>query len=215
MRQINLEELNFERVLGVGGFGEASLYSSDDGEKYVIKAISRTQNSQKMVKREVLAGQMLSHKNIAKFYNHFGDAYNDYLIFEYIEGKKKLSMPLLKHAQEKIYTSSSNTRKVPSPKKKLDTSSSNWSKQLLLCTKKKSRTSTLNLTTLCSIPRLKLSNLSTLDFATMSRKRIRECLTTVLGQKLIGLPNWLLRTLTHSMDTKLMYGAWEWCFTVF
>ena len=83
---MQLSELTFERVLGKGGFGEASLYTTTKGKQIVIKSINKKKNCQKMIRREVLAGQTLSHKNIAKFYSHFEDDNNDYLSFEYVKG---------------------------------------------------------------------------------------------------------------------------------
>ena len=87
MPHINLEDLEFEKVLGVGGFGEASLCTGKHGKQYVVKTINRERSIQKLVKREVLAGQLLKHENIAKFYTCFGDAENDYLVFEFVRGK--------------------------------------------------------------------------------------------------------------------------------
>jgi serine/threonine protein kinase len=53
----------------------------------VIKSVNKSKGYQKMLRREVLAGQTLSNKNIAKFYGHFEDTENDHLVFEYVKGK--------------------------------------------------------------------------------------------------------------------------------
>ena len=83
---MQLSDLTFERVLGKGGFGEASLYTNTKGKQIVIKSISKKKNCQKLVRREILAGQSLSHKNIAKFHAHFEDDNNNYLAFDYVKG---------------------------------------------------------------------------------------------------------------------------------
>ena len=83
---MQISELKFERVLGKGGYGEAVLYSNKKGKKFVVKSISKSKDCKKMINREIRAGETLSHKNIVKYYNHFEDTENDYLVFEYITG---------------------------------------------------------------------------------------------------------------------------------
>jgi serine/threonine protein kinase len=88
---MQFSDLVFEKVLGKGGFGEASLFTNKKGKKIVVKSIRKSQNCQKVVNREVLAGQSLQHKNIVKFICHLHDTDADYLIFEYVKGKSSFA----------------------------------------------------------------------------------------------------------------------------
>ena len=89
----SLQDLKMERALGAGGFGEISLAFGPDMKQYAVKKINKLKNTNKMnVEREVKAGRSLVHNNIIKFVNHFEDATNDYLVFEYIKGNSLFAL---------------------------------------------------------------------------------------------------------------------------
>jgi serine/threonine protein kinase len=89
----SLQDLKMNRQLGAGGFGEIFLANGpDQKQQYAVKKINKLKNTNKLnVEREVKAGRKLTHNNIIKFVEHFEDATNDYLVFEYIKGKHHCS----------------------------------------------------------------------------------------------------------------------------
>jgi len=79
-----------EQELGKGTFGAVYLGRGyTDGRQYAIKRIIKNNSdaSQIMkVRNEIRAGQLLDHKNIAKFHRFFEDETSYYLIFDYLAG---------------------------------------------------------------------------------------------------------------------------------
>ena len=75
------------KQIGQGGFASIYLATAEDGSKVAVKAIAKNKNQQHNIVREVEAGVRLSHKNIAHFVEHFEDKQNDYLVYEFIQGK--------------------------------------------------------------------------------------------------------------------------------
>ncbi len=84
-----IQSLNISHILGEGGFGEVFLATTDDGEKYAIKCLSKEHNSLISVDQEINAGILLNHPNLVKYKTHFHDEENYYIIFELVEGNKK------------------------------------------------------------------------------------------------------------------------------
>jgi len=80
----HVEDYNF----AAGCFGKILLAKDPILEKeVVIKKIPKSSGNAIEVSREIEAGKKLKHKNISKFYEHFSDNENDFLVFERIHGK--------------------------------------------------------------------------------------------------------------------------------
>lgn len=105
MDYLTLDDVTFIKLLGKGGYGEASLYSlnSDPKKQIVIKSINKDRDCAHMIDREVVAGQQLSHKNICKYFARFEDADQDYLAFEFIEGSFVKKILNLIHAGTDLF----------------------------------------------------------------------------------------------------------------
>jgi serine/threonine protein kinase len=94
---LSLQDITFVKLLGKGGYGEASLYTlnSDPKKTLVVKTINKDRECGTMIDREILAGRTLNHKHIAKFYSNFHDTTGDHLAFEYVEGLLFLHLKFL------------------------------------------------------------------------------------------------------------------------
>jgi len=80
----HVEDSNF----AAGCFGKILLAKDPILEReVVIKKIPKASGNTVEVAREIEAGKKLKHKNVAKFYEHFADNENDFLVFERVEGK--------------------------------------------------------------------------------------------------------------------------------
>ena len=88
--QAFVQSLSIKKQIGQGGFGKIYLgQSSEDGTSYAVKTISKASGQSHNIEREACAGNALQHKNITNFICHFEDENNDYLIYDYIQGKPK------------------------------------------------------------------------------------------------------------------------------
>ena len=76
-----------KHTIGSGGFGFVCKASGADGRDYAIKSIPKVKNQSKNIAREVEAGLILTHQNIGNYITQYQDETNNYLAFEYIEGK--------------------------------------------------------------------------------------------------------------------------------
>ena len=86
MRKVqDINDLDYIKVIGKGGFAEVGLYSKK-GKQVVVKKIRKRDSCQYHINREVMAGETLCHKNIAKFHGHFEDEQSHYLAFERVKG---------------------------------------------------------------------------------------------------------------------------------
>lgn len=82
-----IRSLSLKKQVGAGGFGKIFLSTNEQGS-YAVKAISKNRGQAHNIAREVKAGKTLKHKNITNFICHFEDENNDYMVFDFIKGKK-------------------------------------------------------------------------------------------------------------------------------
>jgi len=80
-------------LLGVGTFGKVFKgVNKVSGQPCAIKQISKPPaNQRSMVKGEIAVMQKLDHPNVIKFFDHFEDNVNDYLIMELCSGGKVIN----------------------------------------------------------------------------------------------------------------------------
>jgi serine/threonine protein kinase len=75
------------RVLGNGTYGEVRLVQHKSGDLYALKVIDKhsivDEDALLMLKREIEVHKNLTHRHIAKLYDHFEDDDNVYLLLEY------------------------------------------------------------------------------------------------------------------------------------
>lgn len=84
-----IEGLEFTKQIGSGGFSEVYLATAtEDGEQYVVKALSKEKVSEASAIQEVFVGQLLCHTNISRHVGHFHDEENYYLLYDYRPGKQ-------------------------------------------------------------------------------------------------------------------------------
>ena len=92
-----MNSLKIDRVIGKGGFATILLATTQEGDMKAIKKISKKISKSSIIKREVKAGQALCHNNIIKFVGHEQDSENDYLVYNYVEGKQNYFIESFKH----------------------------------------------------------------------------------------------------------------------
>ena len=83
-----IEGLDFTKQIGSGGFSDVYLATGEDGERYVVKALSKQRVTKATAIQEVFVGQLLHHPNISRFVDHFHDEESYYLLFGYLPGKQ-------------------------------------------------------------------------------------------------------------------------------
>ena len=90
-----MNTFKYIRTLGNGTYGTVSLVNTPNGEKQVIKAISKDiytdprdkEKLRRAVANEIRAGSMLNHKGIVQLTETFEDDEHWFLVMEYIKGK--------------------------------------------------------------------------------------------------------------------------------
>lgn len=83
-----LKHYECEKKIGSGGFAEVvKATNTINGKLCAIKRIPKTKNQWHNIVREVKAGMKLQHNNITKFIQYVDDETNDYLVFEFLNGK--------------------------------------------------------------------------------------------------------------------------------
>eukprot|EP01117_Protostelium_nocturnum_P010303 TRINITY_DN3700_c3_g1_i1.p1 TRINITY_DN3700_c3_g1~~TRINITY_DN3700_c3_g1_i1.p1 ORF type:complete len:295 (-),score=99.43 TRINITY_DN3700_c3_g1_i1:37-921(-) len=91
----NLVESDFDRTnsLKPGAFGEVEVAKHrESGKVVVIKKISRAnEETNSLLRNEMVAGQRLQHENIVAFYGSFQDATHVHLVLQHINGKDLFS----------------------------------------------------------------------------------------------------------------------------
>mmetsp|Transcript_29905 Transcript_29905/g.42034 ORF Transcript_29905/g.42034 Transcript_29905/m.42034 type:complete len:425 (-) Transcript_29905:59-1333(-) len=90
-----MNTFKYIRTLGNGTYGTVSLVNTPNGEKCVIKAISKDiytdprdkEKLRRAVANEIRAGSVLNHKGIVQLTETFEDDEHWFLVMEYIKGK--------------------------------------------------------------------------------------------------------------------------------
>jgi len=75
-----------------GCFGKLSLARDSENREVVIKRLPKDKVSSIEVAKEVEAGKILSHPNIARFHEHFSNNECDFLVFDRIHGTDLFSL---------------------------------------------------------------------------------------------------------------------------